>query len=361
MFAALDCDIAPEPVPEIALTSRRVKEEALDLLRDCTIEGHTILAMPPVDREIYEEFATVIERLRGKWKRGKGHVFPYDPSLAIAAVLSTGLMPDDNPHAYFPTPASIAKDLVDGVNAQWWPRGDWSTRKMRVLEPSAGWGALADAVRDRWPQSEIVCCEIDPLNAATLRSKGYTVHEVDFLQWSTDEHFDIVIGNPPFSVKGDGDAWMTHLEHAWSMLREGGCCGWIMPGAGKWKHSARKKYADFREWLQVGGAKMTDHADAAFKDSGTTCKTCDLVVAKYGEIVPNPNQDPKDQYWSHDAELVSMYSASDRDMHTRGSALSSSDRGFIRECMVFANREHGGGIAVTQKLEDELAEHWPWI
>jgi hypothetical protein len=344
----------------VPLTSRRISEPVMNLLRFAVIRGNVLLPMPEVERHVYDELAQVIERLRGKWVRGKGHVFPYIPTASISAVLATGLMPADNPHAYFPTPAELASDLVKSVDGEWWPRGV-SKSSMRVLEPSAGWGSIADAMRQRWPLCEITCCEIDPLNVAALRAKGYEVNACDFLSWRPNEPFDVVVGNPPFSVDGDVMAWLTHFRHAWSMLAEGGCIGWIVPG-GTWLKSPSRQFLEFREWLLDIGAVMTSHPAESFKDSGTTIPTMDIVAVKYGETIQDPDQSREGVSMSDDAQLVMIYVDNDRPMHERRAACGDDPAkidAFIEDAIVFANKEHEtGGIARTSKLKAELRALW---
>lgn len=361
-------DIEPPPrlePPGTPFTGRRISEPVMALLAGAKVEGMTLLPMPPVDRETYEELADVLGRLRGKWKRGVGHVFPYDPSLALRAVLATGVFPANNPHAYFPTPDKIAAGLVHGVDKEWWPRGDWETRTMRALEPSAGWGSIADAMRERWRQAEIVCVEIDPLNASTLRQKGYTVLEQDFLAYRPAELFDVVVGNPPFAVDGDPIAWLSHLKHAWTLLRDGGCLGWVMP-AGTWTTSSRRIFAEFREWLLDNGADLNRHDDEAFKASGTTIRTMDIVVGKY-ERVMDPNQDPTGMSHSYDAEVVMVDIECRQEWAERGQALEARELPpehpevvrFIRESIAFVNGIEDGGIARSPTLIAELQKLWP--
>ncbi len=97
---------------------------------------------------------------------------------------------------FYPTPKALAERA-------------WALFKnrnfTRVLEPSAGDGALADARPwndDRYYRGTrpiIDCCEIDVTKHATLRGKGYNVVGLDFLQFGNASIYSTVILNPPFS------------------------------------------------------------------------------------------------------------------------------------------------------------------
>jgi predicted RNA methylase len=80
---------------------------------------------------------------------------------------------------------------------------------MRVLEPSAGLGHLALAIRRRG--ADPVCGEIDPERVAALRRAGFNAVEEDFLALNPAwRAFDLVVMNPPFERGQD----LEHVLHA---------------------------------------------------------------------------------------------------------------------------------------------------
>ncbi len=99
----------------------------------------------------------------------------------------------------------------------------------RILEPSAGRGAFMVAAREAWPAAKQVGIELDEALAPTLRAN---VRESDSLFWgsffapavSDLGRFDLVIGNPPYSVDTGREnrrglpvmqsVWEEHLAHA---------------------------------------------------------------------------------------------------------------------------------------------------
>jgi len=112
----------------------------------------------------------------------------------------------------FPTPPELAKRVVELAEIR---AGD------RILEPSAGTGALLDALRAK-PLAYtggLVVVEINRGLAEALESRGYDVRCSDFLGCDGDlGQFDRIIMNPPFSNGDD----VRHIEHAMTMLAPGG-------------------------------------------------------------------------------------------------------------------------------------------
>ncbi len=89
--------------------------------------------------------------------------------------------------------------------AAWLVKWSRVKRGMRVLEPSAGKGNVARALRAAG--AKVTCVEIDPARAAALAADGFTVHAGDFLEYSArlgpGKHFDMVVGNPPYEKDQD--------------------------------------------------------------------------------------------------------------------------------------------------------------
>jgi methylase of polypeptide subunit release factors len=80
----------------------------------------------------------------------------------------------------------------------------------RVLEPSAGRGALAIPLRER--VRNVVCVDLDPQNCEWLRRNHFDVYEEDFLELEPHPGyaFELVVMNPPF----EGGQTERHIMHA---------------------------------------------------------------------------------------------------------------------------------------------------
>lgn len=127
---------------------------------------------------------------------------------------------------FYPTPKEIAIKMAV-------PYAD-RLGCARILEPSAGNGAILDAITmndipytyqskngeihdlttSARPEN-IYCIEKNPELQMILQEKGYRVIASDFLTYTPDHDFDLALINPPFSC---GD---KHLLHAWEILRAG--------------------------------------------------------------------------------------------------------------------------------------------
>ena len=390
--------------------TRAIPEPVLDLLREARIEDNVLLKMPSVDRATYDAFDEVLRRLRGKWYRGKGHKFPYDPTAAIAAVIGlagesvdfivmddladaadafmeehaatpaqvkvvldsitvdSGVMPAKNPLAYFPTPAPVAREVVSLLS--WWPHGT------RVLEPSAGSGALVQAALEKWPGANVMAVEADPLNVAALAARSWARpdwsapdYEIepeiiagDFMEIEPAEVAGLVLMNPPFAVKGDSMAWETHLRRAWRWLVPGGRLACIAPG-NVWQGRGTKRAKAAREWLREIGAKVYDLDPKSFAESGTGVATCVIIAKKLTEAdLSTP--------WGGGGypSAAAFYTwlvvdgtdawAARRDKLSHLAADDPKVEKFLREAAIHAN-EHEGEIPITDRTIAQLKQNWP--
>jgi hypothetical protein len=107
----------------------------------------------------------------------------------------------------------------------------------RVLEPSAGDGALVAAVLAAAPDANLFAVEPDPGRAAKLRQVGgFPVHECTFEEFAERfdspslKGYDLVVMNPPYSSPGNPGLWALHVKLAWGLLAAGGRLVAILPG-----------------------------------------------------------------------------------------------------------------------------------
>lgn len=167
---------------------------------------------------------------------------------------------------FFPTPAALAARMVGLAELE---------PGLRVLEPSAGSGALADAITAAEPAVELEVIEVNGRLVELLRMKGYTVEQADFLTVGSGERYDRVIMNPPFANRQDAQ----HIQHAFRLLKPGGLLVAIT-GEGMW---FRADYDGFHEWLESRYIDIRTSAklpEGTFKESGTGVNTRLLVLEK---------------------------------------------------------------------------------
>ncbi len=282
------------------------------LENDAVVEEHTIrLTCGQLPRSTYDVLKDLIERLGGKWRGGKvsALVFPYDPAPLLAGVLSSGMMPPKNPHAFFPTPQPVVDLALGMVDARCW------YGPMRILEPSAGTGAFADALR-RMQQSmgdeaqwTVDCCEIQPLNRATLQARGHHVVADDFLAYDPGAVYDAVVMNPPFSVPGDKTAYITHIRHAWTLLKPFGHLVAITPNG--WRYRNDRLHLEFLDFVADYGTFEEVEA-GAFSESGTGIATTVISLRKDDADIAR-RQQPWNGWLNWSCHQAALWADNDRE------------------------------------------------
>lgn len=241
-----------------------IKPIALPVLRDyAVIDGLSVrLTCGQLERKSYEAVNEALERAGGKWnKKARAHLFDNDPTAILEDIINTGNLPPKNPYAYFPTPATIVAEMVAQVKIE---------NDMQVLEPSGGDGAICDGIRAVAPDASLTVIEIDPARAAKLRAKGYAVHEWDFLTFRPLGSYDAILMNPPFAVAGDPLAYITHIQHAHTMLAPWGHLVAIAPPSFTYR-TDRRSQGFLAQVEAFGGWKMLP--SESFKESSTGVST----------------------------------------------------------------------------------------
>lgn len=251
-----------------------IPSDVYEVLSGCTTEG-CFLTLPPVqlERSLFEQVDRILENLGGKWKGNqKRYEYPFEPAELLSVILSTGVLPPKNPHAFFPTPKEVLGKVFEPILEL----GSYYN-PARILEPSAGTGAIANKLREWFPESQIDTCEFQELNRTMLERHGFRVMADDFLTYQPTELYDLIVMNPPFSVKGDKEAYITHFNHAWQMLRTGGMIVCITPNS--WLFRSQQKATQFAEFVK--DSLSFDLIEAgAFKESGTAITTAFVYGTK---------------------------------------------------------------------------------
>jgi hypothetical protein len=138
---------------------------------------------------------------------------------------------------FFPTPPELATRVVEAAGIE---------SGMKVLEPSAGTGNIADAAKEAGADVDVV--EVSGELRKVLEAKDFTPVADNFLEYKPGEVYDRVVMNPPFSDSLDSQ----HVQHAYSMLKPGGRLVAIMSEGSFFRTD--KKATAFREWMEeLGG------------------------------------------------------------------------------------------------------------
>ncbi|MDE4591119.1 methyltransferase [Sinorhizobium meliloti] len=165
---------------------------------------------------------------------------------------------------YFPTPAEIVSDMVAAAGLRDEP--------CRILEPSAGSGAIVKGIRAVAPQATIQAFERHFSLREILQMQNVELIGNDFTESAPTADFDYVLMNPPFENGQDAE----HVQHAFRFLKSGGRLVAIM-SPGPFFRSDRKAQA-FRDWLDTVPHEKRDLPAGAFKESGTGVATVLLSI-----------------------------------------------------------------------------------
>jgi hypothetical protein len=246
----------------------RFDDDVLAVLRNMRWEDEGrlgIITGGQMERKLYERLAKALTAMGGKWNRkAGGHLFPFDPRPQVEGLINNGTLQVER-DGFFETPLAVVRRMCELVQ----PTGN-------VLEPSAGMGAIADHLPIL--QDRVFCIEKNEQRAQALRDKGYTVHCGDFLEYKLNYSrglFDTIFMNPPFEDGQD----MTHVKHAYSLLRVGGGVLVSVMSEGPF-FSNFARAVNFRRWLDVMGAYNEQLPDKSFHDSGTDVATRLVVIRK---------------------------------------------------------------------------------
>jgi hypothetical protein len=220
-------------------------------------DGLSVVLVGQLERSLYEKVNKALTALGGKWNRKAGaHIFPLDPREQVDGLLNDGTLQVAR-DGFFETPRDLAERMIALAKIK---------PTMRVLEPSAGLGAIAKLLTS-YP---LDVCEKNEQRAAHLMDCGFNVVARDFLTYSILS-YDRIVQNPPFEEHQDVD----HVLHAYHLLANGGRLVSVCSESPFFRDD--KKSVDFRDWLdRVGYSEKLP--EGTFKSSGTSVNTR-LVIA----------------------------------------------------------------------------------
>jgi protein-L-isoaspartate O-methyltransferase len=148
----------------------------------------------------------------------------------------------------------------------------------KVLEPSAGDGAIARAILREEPKVNLDVAEMAYTMEKYLTKQGFNVVANDFLNYSTDNKYDAIIMNPPFSKRQDAQ----HVVKAYKHLKPGGRLIALV-GAGTWAASD-KKAQQLKDLFSEAG-RYNQILEDEFKDAGTGVRVVLLAFQKLGSTI----------------------------------------------------------------------------
>ena len=97
----------------------------------------------------------------------------------------------------------------------------------KILEPSAGYGHIADMIVKNSALTPNKIDVIEPVEKLrkVLYTKGYNLVDYDILKYQPKEKYDKILMNPPFDNGSD----IIHLMYCFDLLKKGGKIVSIMP------------------------------------------------------------------------------------------------------------------------------------
>lgn len=124
---------------------------------------------------------------------------------------------------------------------------DDSPAGLVVLEPSAGSGNIARALREAGA-AEVLTCETDPNLQPILRRDGFRLIASDFMNVTSEQisHVNMIVMNPPFSQG------VRHIQHAYD-IAPAGCVIVALCNSSNLKSGYYSSYREFAELVNLHG------------------------------------------------------------------------------------------------------------
>lgn len=153
---------------------------------------------------------------------------------------------------FFPTPPALIEKMFSMVKVF---EGE------TILEPEAGLGHIADAIKEKYPDNKLSLIEFNYNLYEALLSKGYDdVEHMNFL--SSTHKYDVIFMNPPFEKHQDID----HVRHAFNLLKPGGRLVSVMVG-NKHENSGSKTVRSFLDFVEENIGYFNENEPGAFKSA----------------------------------------------------------------------------------------------
>jgi 16S rRNA G966 N2-methylase RsmD len=149
---------------------------------------------------------------------------------------------------FFPTPPLVVERMLE--IAQLKPG-------MRVLEPSAGNGAIAESISQVGCSPDVI--ETNSTLREILRLKNLNLVGSDFLEFQPTILYDAVLLNPPFSEE------ISHIQKAYQCRHKDGIL--VSVASTKVLFRSTTKYQAFKSWLNRVGAEIEELPDGSFTKS----------------------------------------------------------------------------------------------
>ncbi len=250
----------------------KISDEVRAVLSAAEIGERSVKLTAQFDRATYLQVDKVLKSAGGKWNRKAGvHLFDRDPREILGLAVETGEAVNMKQQLQaFYTPAPLAARMAELADIQ---------PGHLVLEPSAGMGALCEAMNEACREATIVCCDVDPVAVDHLRRQweplvGSSMEPADFLKVDPVAIYDRIVMNPPFTNGQD----IAHVTHALDFLKPGGLL--VALTAPGWRFAQTKPAAAFRDLVEELDGDVEEVPEGTFHESGTEIRTVLVMLRK---------------------------------------------------------------------------------
>jgi phospholipid N-methyltransferase len=244
-----------------------ISETLKEDLKSLRCEGN-IAHLPSEQLNDYAGLKKVLTKATGKYTRNT-FVFPVEAQAVVDKLIGGQSINFKKEFQFFATPPELAEYMCNQIVGNFAPK---------VLEPSAGHGALIEAILKARPEAEVEAVELSDINFRVLSEKwsetidNVSVCQGDFLTMDFgSEKYDIVIANPPFSKNQDID----HIMKMYDLVKKGGQL--ITIASKSWTFGSQKKQEEFASFVDDQASLCIELDQGAFKTSGTNVSAMLLV------------------------------------------------------------------------------------
>ncbi len=236
------------------------------------IAVRTVRSAERQKEEYGDRHGDCLARLTDEQKIVRGLMRPVDTAAEKLHALERDVVRSGIP-GFFPTPRRVVEQMLDLA-------GDLRP-DMRILEPSAGRGNIADVIRERCPEAALTLIEYNYTLKQILGLKGHEVQsEGDFMKWAPADgaYFDLVVMNPPFEQLQDID----HVRRAYQFLKPGGRIVAITSPSPWFRQ--QKKAEEFRN--DFGRCRTIELPSGTFENTGVSARIVVIDKPKAFERYP---------------------------------------------------------------------------
>lgn len=264
-------------------------------LNKCRVEGNTVY-LPTEHLANYQEVRNALLKAGGEYKKN-AFIFKSEAQPLIDRITKGESVNIKKQFQFYATPPALADRLVELAELVSYDE---------VLEPSAGHGAILDAIDRDNPNIFYQCCELMPENRTVLTQKyGNKILIGDnFMELPLKYKFTKIIANPPFTKSQDS----THIIKMHTHLKPGtnrilvsvASVGWMQAtqGIGKkfrlWLDDMRElSDSDWHIFCNIGTNMQHERRNGdvfyiemlepeVFKPSGANVRTCIIKIRTVG-------------------------------------------------------------------------------